>query len=52
MRAKEERILFCVFLRLIEKWLKSEYWRCADIFQIQWYDPTRLSIDALNMLNG
>jgi hypothetical protein len=24
----------------------------TDIFRIRWYDPTRLSIEALNMLNG
>jgi hypothetical protein len=23
---------FLVFLRLIEKWLKSEYWRCVGVF--------------------
>jgi hypothetical protein len=32
MRAKDKRKFFWVFLRLIEKWLKSEYWRCICVF--------------------
>jgi hypothetical protein len=32
MRAKDERYFLGVFLRLIEKWLKSEYWRCICVF--------------------